>query len=140
MPCLSLASNGAGGKTINASQSRLRRSPIVSRWPRTTSEANVYTDDLKSYLGIPNPQATVRHSAGEYVNCMAHTNGIESFWSTLKQAYHVVSHKHLDRYVGQFVAKHNLRDEDTGEQMGMVAGGMMGRRLSYRRLTGRGAA
>ena len=103
-------------------------------------EANVYTDDLKSYLGIPNPQATVRHSAGEYVNCMAHTNGIESFWSTLKRAYHVVSHKHLDRYVGQFVAKHNLRDEDTGEQMGMVAGGMMGRRLSYRRLTGRGAA
>ena len=29
MPCLSQASNGAGGKTINASQSRLRRSPIA---------------------------------------------------------------------------------------------------------------
>ena len=107
-------------------------------------EANVYTDDLKSYLGIPNPHETVCHSAGEYVNGMAHTNGIESFWATLKRAYHgtfhVVSHKHLDRYVGQFVAKHNIRDRDTGWQMGAVAGGMAGRRLSYRDLTRRRGA
>ena len=31
---------------------------------------------------------TVKHSISEYVNGMAHTNGIESFWSLLKRGYH----------------------------------------------------
>ena len=29
----------------------------------------------------------VKHSVGEYVRDMAHTNGIESFWSMLKRAH-----------------------------------------------------
>ena len=49
--------------------------------------ATVYTDEAKSYKGIPNPHEWVNHSAGEYVRDMTHTNGIESFWNTLKKAY-----------------------------------------------------
>ena len=46
----------------------------------------------------------MKHSVGEYVRGMVHTNGVESFWSTLKRAhkgtFHKLSPKHLDRYVG----------------------------------------
>ena len=38
----------------------------------------VYTND-DAYEGIPNPHETVKHSVSEYINGMAHTNGIESF-------------------------------------------------------------
>ena len=30
----------------------------------------------------------MKHSISEYVNGMAHTNGIESFWALLKRGYH----------------------------------------------------
>ena len=48
--------------------------------------ATVYTDDAAAYKGMPFDHASVRHSVGEYVDGMAHTNGIESFWSMLKRA------------------------------------------------------
>ena len=50
--------------------------------------ATVYSDDHGGYTGIPNRHETVKHSVSEYVNGMAHTNGIESFWSMLKRGYH----------------------------------------------------
>jgi len=50
--------------------------------------------------------ASVNHSAKEYVNGMAHTNGIESVWAVLKRGfygvYHSFSEKHLQRYVDEF--------------------------------------
>ena len=54
--------------------------------------AKVYTDDHGGYVGLPNHE-TVRHSVKEYVNGMAHTNGIESFWSMLKRGYHGTYHR-----------------------------------------------
>ena len=70
---------------------------------------------------------------------MAHTNGMESFWSILKRGYvgtyHKVSPKHLDRYVRAFAAKHNVRGEDTIAQMQAVVAGMVGKRLMYCDLT-----
>ena len=35
---------------------------------------------------------TVKHSAKEFVNGMAHTNGIESVWSVLKRGYNGIYH------------------------------------------------
>ena len=105
-------------------------------------EAVVYTDELASYNDIPNPHETVCHSAGEYVNGMAHTNGIESFWAFLKRGYHGthhhMSHKHLDRYVTEFAGRHNARSADTIDMMGTVARGMAGRRLRYLDLVAKG--
>ena len=46
--------------------------------------ATVYTDDAKAYKGMPFDHESVRHSVGEYVRGMAHTNGIESFWAMSK--------------------------------------------------------
>ena len=66
---------------------------------------------------------------------MAHTNGIESFWSMLKRAhkgtFHKISPKHLDRYVQEFAGKHNIRELDTADQMTAVAAGLIGKRLMY---------
>ena len=99
--------------------------------------AKVYTDDHRGYEGLPNHE-TVRHSVAEYVNGQAHTNGIESFWATLKRAhkgvFHKMSTKHLQRYVNEFAGKHNVRDEDTIAQMVVVVAGLVGKRLMYRDL------
>ena len=97
--------------------------------------ATVYTDDASAYKGIPFDHESVRHSVGEYVNGMAHTNGIESFWSMLKRAhkgtFHKLSPKHLDRYVGEFVGRHNIRRSDTIDQMQAMVKGLEGKRLRY---------
>ena len=85
---------------------------------------------------------TVKHSAQEYVRYLAGekipTNGVESFWSMLKRAhtgtFHRLSVKHLQRYVDEFVARHNVRQLNTLDQMAHVAAGMVGRRLMYRDL------
>ena len=100
--------------------------------------ATVYTDDAAAYKGMPFDHASVRHSVGEYVDGMAHTNGIESFWSMLKRAhkgtFHKISPKHLQRYVSEFAGRHDIRERDTIDQMGTVARSMAGRRLPYRAL------
>ena len=105
---------------------------------QVTPDAMVYTDDHGGYHGLPNHE-TVKHSVGEYVDGMAHTNGIESFWALMKRGYHGtyhrMSHKHLDRYVREFAGRHNLRDEDTAVQMSEVVRGMGGKRLRYEDLT-----
>ena len=100
--------------------------------------ATVYTDDAAAYRGMPFDHASVRHSVGEYVDGMAHTNGIESFWSMLKRAhkgvYHKISPKHLQRYVDEFAGRHGVRELDTLGQMQSVVARMVGKRLMYRDL------
>ena len=67
-----------------------------------------------------------------------HTNGIESFWSTLKRAhkgtFHRLSPKHLHRYVDEFVGRHNMRELDTLDQMAAIARRMENAQLRYRDL------
>ena len=98
-------------------------------------EAKVYTDDAAAYDGLPQAHESVRHSVSEYVRGQAHTNGVESFWSMLKRAhkgtFHKISPKHLNRYVQEFAGRHNLREQDTLEQMCMLALGLAGKRLKY---------
>ena len=100
--------------------------------------ATVYTDDHGGYQGMPFEHETVKHSVGEYVSGMAHTNGIESFWSMLKRAhkgtFHKISPKHLQRYVHEFTGKHNIRDSGTLAQMRHTVARLVGRNLLYRDL------
>ena len=103
----------------------------------TASGAKIFTDEAGAYDGLENREA-VKHSVGEYVRGMAHTNGVESFWSMLKRAhkgvYHKLSAKHLQRYVSEFAGRHNIRELDTLAQMQHVAAAMVGRRLMYKDL------
>ena len=100
--------------------------------------ATVYTDDATAYESLPFNHATVKHSLSEYVKGDIHTNGIESLWSMLKRAhkgtFHKLSPKHLDRYIQEFAGRHNLREQDTIDQLTAISDGMNGRRLRYRTL------
>ena len=107
---------------------------------RATKGATVYTDDHGGYHGMPFEHETVKHSISEYVNGMAHTNGIESFWALLKRGYHGTFHhmseKHLGRYVTEFSGRYNDREANTVDQMAHTAQRMIGKRLRYQELIG----
>lgn len=103
--------------------------------------STLYTDDHGAYRGLDMSDynhKVVNHSAKQYVDGMAHTNGIESFWAMLKRGYHGTFHKmstkHLHRYVNEFAGRHNIRESDTIEQMAFLAQGVVGKRLPYREL------
>ena len=105
----------------------------------TVPGAAVYTDDALAYRDLQGyAHASVKHSAKEYVNGQAHTNGVESFWSMLKRGYHGTFHhlseKHLGRYVGEFSGRHNIREAGTLDQMTAIVKGLDGKRLRYRDL------
>ena len=109
----------------------------------TADESTVYTDEHAAYQGIEKKNRThktVRHSASQYINGMASTNGIESFWSLLKRGhtgtFHKISPKHLRRYVKEFEGRHNRRPLDTEEQMGIMANKALCKRLTFENLIG----
>ena len=116
--------------------------PTIQSFVRsnTDSDATLYTDEASAYVGINRKHESVKHSVGEYVRGMAHTNGVESFWASLKRGYqgtyHHMSEKHLGRYINEFAGRHNDRPLDTEDQIVNIIAGMDGKRLRYKDLTG----
>lgn len=89
--------------------------------------------------GLPHNHHAVKHRVFHYVDGMAHTNGMESFWATMKRGYHGVYHnmspQHLGRYAAEYEVGHNQRPMDTLDQIKAVIAGMDGKRLTYKALT-----
>ena len=106
-------------------------------------DSNIMTDEFMAYrsLSVSYNHATVCHSAKEYVNGMAHTNGIESFWSHLKRGvdgiYHWVSVPHLQSYVSEFAFRFNTRKDTTQDRFNYVLSGIDKTRLTYNKLIGK---
>src|SRR6266478_1969891 len=76
------------------------------------SGETVYTDNWLGYKGLKGYAHTaINHSDGHYVQGIAHTNGIESFWALFKRGYHGIYHymspKHLQRYLDEFTFRFN---------------------------------
>ncbi|TWI83296.1 ISXO2 transposase-like protein [Lacibacter cauensis] len=100
----------------------------------------IMTDDYSGYNDLSNhfQHHTVNHSAKQYVNEMAHTNGIENFWSHLKRGidgiYHSISNQHLQAYVDEFTLRFNTRKLDTQSRFDFVLSGVANRRLTYKNL------
>ncbi len=99
----------------------------------------VYTDEWQAYAKLTGYQhEVVKHSVGEYVREMIHTNGIESFWALLKRGYvgtfHHISAKHLWRYVSEFEERHNTRLMDPIERFGHFVRLTVDKRLTYKEL------
>ena len=107
---------------------------------RNTSEtAHVYTDENPSYRRLDRSHSSVNHGRGIYVGeDGASTNEMESLWAEVKRAvkgtFRKVSPKHTSRYLSEFSARANFRNEDTLDHMAGIARGMVGRRLRYREL------
>ena len=106
-------------------------------WRDAGPRCLAYTDDNAVYDDLANRE-TVDHRVSEFVRGMAHTNGVESFWSMLKRGYqgtyHKMSVKHLARYANEFSGRHNVRMADTLDQMELTMQRTIGRRLCYRNL------
>ena len=147
-----LIGRGAVGKTAVVGAKDRATNQVAAKVVRSTDKdtlqgfvaenaepgAKVYTDDAKAYKSLPFSHAAVKHSRYEYVKGDVHTNGIESLWSMLKRAhkgtFHKLSPQHLDRHVQEFAGRHNIREQDTAEQLASISDGMNGKRLSYKRL------
>lgn len=99
------------------------------------------TDENPSYndLGKDFEHHTVNHSAKQFVNEMAHINGVENFWSHLKRGidgiYHSVSKEHLQSYIDEFCLRFNTRKFDTQSRFDLVLSTLAGKRLTYKKLT-----
>ncbi|MEM1403118.1 MAG: IS1595 family transposase [Pseudomonadota bacterium] len=108
------------------------------------TRATVFTDEHAGYKGLYKygyKHQSVNHSAKQFVDGMAHTNGIESVWAVLKRGYygtyHQFSVKHLARYVDEFTFRlneGNVRIDTIDRMKSMVRGGK-GKQISYRQLT-----
>ena len=106
-------------------------------------EVVVCTDDHRGYsgaVGVFYEHKTVRHSASEYVNGMAHTNGIGSVWAAMKRGYNGVhnrSLKHMTRYINEFTFRLNDGNCKVGtiDRIAAVVRGSVSKRLKHAELT-----
>ena len=153
-----LRAGGRAGKTvIMGMKSRnghvvAKSIPAINFWTvepiiqaTVAAGSTVCTDEHGAYrdLGIryAYTHKTVKHSAKQFVDGMAHTNGIESVWAVLKRGfygtYHSFSKKHTDRYVDEFVFRLNEGNcrVDTMNRLRSLVKGTQGQRLTYRKLT-----
>jgi transposase-like protein len=103
------------------------------------------TDDAGQYRHMKRDFAheTVNHGAGEYVRGDAHTNTIEGYFSVLKRGitgtFHHVSQQHLKRYLAEFDYRYNEREAlgvGDVERFEKSIPGIVGKRLTYRRING----
>lgn len=148
------AGRGAVGKTavvgMRDQSGEVRAKPVADTKTATLTGfirenapagATVVTDEFGAYRALSSQgftHKTVRHSAGEFVRDMAHTNGIESFWALLKRGYigiyHYMSEDHLHRYVSEFSFRHNTAHVGTMGFINMTIDRMAHKRLTYKEL------
>lgn len=88
---------------------------IVANVPKGTK---ISSDEWQTYRVLKQigyDHQTVNHASKEYARGDTHVNTLESFWAILKRAIrgtHVhVSSKHLQKYLGEFEYRYNLRKQ-----------------------------
>jgi transposase-like protein len=103
--------------------------------------AYLFTDAFSGYHGLDSEYVhNVIDHAESYVNGNIHTNGIENFWSLLKRGlkgtYVSVEPFHLFRYLDEQAFRYNERKNDDGGRFVEAMASIVGRRLTYKQLTG----
>lgn len=110
-----------GGRVKTIIQKRLKFVDLrnIVRNNIDIEKSVLMTDDFKGYKPFAKgsmPHFTVNHSRKEYVNGIAHTNTIESFWAILKRGivgqFHKVSKKYLNAYIDEFCWRFNERKNE----------------------------
>jgi len=107
-----------------------------------TEGSTLCTDTLHSYKNMPEyNHLTVKHSAKQYVDGMAHTNGVESVWAVLKRAfygtYHSFSKKHMTLYLNEVCFRLNSGNVEihTLDRMDSLISMCFGKRLKWVEVT-----
>jgi transposase-like protein len=110
--------------------------PIVRK--NIAKETVMMTDDAGHYKHLGAGFAgheIVRHSKGQYVYGVIHTNTVEGFFSIFKRGmkgiYQHCSEKHLHRYLAEFDFRYNERRVTDGERAETALRGIKGKRLTY---------
>ena len=108
------------------------------------SGSNLYSDALGSYRKLNDEYIhKVIDHAEKYVEGEVHTNGLENFWSLLKRAIHgtyiSVEPFHQFRNVDEQAFRFNNHDASDSQRFVKVGGSVIGKRLTYAELTGKGA-
>ncbi len=102
----------------------------------------MFTDALKSYNDLDDEyfHGVIDH-AESYAKGRIHTNGLENFWSLLKRGikgtYVSVQPFHLFRYLDEQSFRYNKRTSKDGTRFLDVLTHIVGRRVTYKALTGK---
>jgi hypothetical protein len=124
--------------------SSLRRSHVQGNVRKhVKAGATLHTDAFFSYRGLSDEYThNVIYHAESYVNGNVHTNGCENFWSLLKRAikgtYVSIEPFHLFRYLDEQCFRFNQRAGSDASRFAEALKGILGRRLTYTVLTGKG--
>lgn len=101
---------------VVADASRAELMPHIKE--NVTEGSRISTDQHRAYTSLPEEgyqHDSVNHAREEYVRGDVHTNSIEGYWARLKLSIsgtHVhVSRKHLDKYLGEFEYRYNMRKQ-----------------------------
>lgn len=133
-----------GGKTKAVVVEKVDSSTIKGHVERQiTPGSDLYADEHAAYRSVAGlNHQSVNHSAKQFVDGMAHTNGIESVWAVLKRGfygtYHHFSRKHTQGYVDEFTFRLNEGNvkELTMDRIGVLLSKSVGVRLTYAGLVG----
>lgn len=101
--------------------------------------AHLMTDEHSGYTKAGREYAShgvTRHSVGQYVDGINHSNTVESSFSLLKRGligtFHHVGEQHLQRYVTEFDFRWNRRKLCDAERRDSLLTQIGGRRVTYR--------
>lgn len=118
-------------------QDRMKETLLPIIFETVEPDSILMTDEYTGYVDLAKyyEHHTVNHTAKEFVNEMAHINGIENFWSHLKRGidgiYHQISREHLQAYVDEFLLRFNTRKFKTQGRFDFILSGIAGKRLTY---------
>jgi transposase-like protein len=115
------------------------RSALVTNADRSS---HLRTDDARFYNTIGREFAshkTTLHSLREFSRGDGnHSNTAENFFSILKRGvvgtYHHMSATHMHRYLAEFDMRYSTKTMSDGDRANLILKGMVGRRLTYRRI------
>ena len=120
-----------------------RRKETIQKAVREDVEQGsfLFTDALGSYEGMDEYIHQVVDHAERYVDGQIHTNGLENFWCLLKRCikgtYVSIEPFHLFRYLDEQSFRFNNRKVTDQIRFLAVSRLIVGRRLTYKELTGK---
>lgn len=102
----------------------------------------IYTDQHQGYIGLKYKgykHEAVNHGIGEYIRGKFTQILLRDFSLCFKRGYvgvyHKMSEKHLQRYIDEYVGRHNARQKPTMKNISNVGKDMLGKRLTWEELT-----